>query len=315
MHSQTKRSSTPFTLVRSTRPGQSALQKAANDSPRIAGLQALQAMANPAAQRMEEDELQMKPIQRMDDEELMQGKLIQRVEEDELQMKPIQRMEEDELQGKFIQRAAEPKTNNTGLPDNLRAGIENLSGMSMDGVKVHRNSDKPAAVQAHAYAQGSDIHLAPGQEKHLPHEAWHVVQQAQGRVKPTMQLQGVAVNDDAGLEAEADVMGAKALQRKKVKPSKVCVTQFTRDNIVLSHAAKKHFDHHFDADLPSNQEELIAKIRAGYFNTKVGEFTLQLGTFETKNVYDDETRDRKWTIVVVEKDNGVTLVKHYGPSS
>jgi hypothetical protein len=102
--------------------------------------------------------------------------------------------------------------NNTGLPDNLKSGMENLSGLSMDDVKVHRNSDKPAQLQAHAYAQGTDIHLASGQEKHLPHEAWHVVQQKQGRVKPTMQMKGnVNVNDDKGLEREADVMGAKAM--------------------------------------------------------------------------------------------------------
>lgn len=108
--------------------------------------------------------------------------------------------------------ANKPKPNNTGLPDNLKTGIESLSGMSMDHVKVHYNSDKPAQLQAHAYAQGSEIHVAPGQERHLPHEAWHVVQQAQGRVKPTMQMKGeVEVNDDAGLEHEADVMGAKAL--------------------------------------------------------------------------------------------------------
>ena len=80
------------------------------------------------------------------------------------------------------------KENNTGLPDNLKSGIENLSGYSMDDVKVHRNSDKPAQLHAHAYAQGTDIHLASGQEKHLPHEAWHVVQQKQGRVKPSIQL-------------------------------------------------------------------------------------------------------------------------------
>jgi hypothetical protein len=104
------------------------------------------------------------------------------------------------------------KENNTGLPDNLKTGMENLSGMSLDDVKVHRNSDKPAQLHAHAYAQGTDIHLGAGQEKHLPHEAWHVVQQKQGRVKPTMQMKGkVNVNDDAGLEKEADVMGAKAL--------------------------------------------------------------------------------------------------------
>ncbi|MEM8998811.1 MAG: DUF4157 domain-containing protein [Bacteroidota bacterium] len=104
------------------------------------------------------------------------------------------------------------KKNNTGLPDNLKTGIENLSGYSMDNVKVHYNSDKPAQLHAHAYAEGTDIHLASGQEKHLPHEAWHVVQQKQGKVKPTFQMKGkVNINDDAGLEKEADVMGSKAL--------------------------------------------------------------------------------------------------------
>lgn len=58
----------------------------------------------------------------------------------------------------------------------------------MKDVKVNYNSDKPAQLQAHAYAQGNEIHIAPGQEKHLPHEAWHVAQQKQGRVKPTLQM-------------------------------------------------------------------------------------------------------------------------------
>lgn len=110
---------------------------------------------------------------------------------------------------------AQRKPNKTGMPDQLKSGIENLSGMSMDHVKVHYSSPKPAQLNAHAYAQGSDIHVGPGQEKHLPHEAWHVVQQAQGRVKPTLQMKaGVPVNDDAGLEHEADVMGHRAMQMK-----------------------------------------------------------------------------------------------------
>ncbi|WP_423680112.1 DUF4157 domain-containing protein [Undibacterium sp. WLHG33] len=135
----------------------------------------------------------------------------------------LQRVEEDELlQGKFdtIQRQEQvtARPNNTGLPDQLKSGIESLSGMSMDHVKVHYNSSQPAQLNALAYAQGSDIHVAPGQEQHLPHEAWHVVQQAQGRVRPTMQMkEGTPVNDDAGLETEADVMGAKALQAKAVQ--------------------------------------------------------------------------------------------------
>ena len=98
------------------------------------------------------------------------------------------------------------------LPAQLKHGIEMLSGMSMDHVRVHYNSSHPAQLNALAYAQGSDIHIASGQERHLPHEAWHIVQQAQGRVRPTMQMKGgTLVNDDTGLEREADVMGAKAL--------------------------------------------------------------------------------------------------------
>lgn len=109
-----------------------------------------------------------------------------------------------------------PAGNKTGMPAQLKAGVESLSGMDLSDVRVFYNSSEPAQLQAHAFAQGSNIHIAPGQEQHLAHEAWHVVQQKQGRVKPTTQLKGtVAVNDDAGLEHEADVMGAKAMQFKQ----------------------------------------------------------------------------------------------------
>jgi hypothetical protein len=97
-----------------------------------------------------------------------------------------------------------------GLPAGLKAGIENLSGLSMDDVRVHYNSSAPAQVEALAYTRGAEIHLGPGQEKHLAHEAWHVVQQMQGRVQPTIQAAGVAVNDSQELEREADEMGARA---------------------------------------------------------------------------------------------------------
>ena len=175
------------------------LQKMANNNSRVSQLRAFQKMANNSFKGSQIAQLQSQvgnnsspPIQE--------------------QGLPTQMKESHET----VQRE-----NKTGLPDNLKTGMENLSGMSLDDVKVHRNSDKPAQLQAHAYAQGTDIHLGPGQEKHLPHEAWHVVQQKQGRVKPTMQMKanpntkpksGVNINDDAGLEKEADVMGAKAVQ-------------------------------------------------------------------------------------------------------
>ncbi|MBB6238528.1 hypothetical protein HDC90_003167 [Pedobacter sp. AK013] len=96
------------------------------------------------------------------------------------------------------------------LPDNLKNGIEALSGISMDDVNIHYNSDKPAQLAASAYAQGTDIQIAPGQQGHLPHEAWHVVQQKKGKVKPTAQLKPNAIINDAGLEKKANEMGSKA---------------------------------------------------------------------------------------------------------
>jgi Domain of unknown function (DUF4157) len=142
--------------------------------------------------------------------------------------------EEEPLQAKLeTDRAME---NRTGLPDQLKAGIERLSGMAMDNVKVHYNSSQPAQVNALAYTQGSDIHVAPGQERHLPHEAWHVVQQKQGRVRPTMQLkEGVPVNDEEGLEHEADVMGAKALSHAGSSPP-MNLTQ-TTDGLSVDNSA------------------------------------------------------------------------------
>ncbi|MBL6445964.1 DUF4157 domain-containing protein [Fulvivirga sp. 29W222] len=121
--------------------------------------------------------------------------------------------------GKAVQLPSKTE-NKTGLPDDLKSGVEELSGYSMDDVKVHFNSSKPTQMKAHAYAQGTDIHVGPGQEQHLPHEAWHVVQQKQGRVMPTLQMKGgLKINDDKGLEKEADEMGDRSLQLKSANAS------------------------------------------------------------------------------------------------
>ena len=162
---------------------QRKLQEMANNSPQVSQLRAYQDMANNSPQAKQAAQLQT----------MVDNNSVQKEQ-------PIQK-----------------KENNTGLPDNLKAGMENLSGMSLDDVKVHRKSDNPAQLQAHAYAQGTDIHLGPGQEKHLPHETWHVVQQMQGRVKPTIQAKGFAINDNRSLETEADEMGARALSNASLE--------------------------------------------------------------------------------------------------
>lgn len=104
-----------------------------------------------------------------------------------------------------------PTANHTGMPTRLKEGIETLSGLSLDDVRVHRASSKPAALHASAYTQGSDIYLSSGAERHLPHEAWHVVQQKQGRVRANVRPRGVSVSTDGQLEREADTLGARAL--------------------------------------------------------------------------------------------------------
>jgi len=121
---------------------QRKLQEMANNSPHVSQLKVFQDMANNSPQANKTAQLQATAYNPSTQ-----------------QQQPVQK-----------------KENNTGLPDNLKTGVENLSGISLDDVKVHRNSDKPAQLNAHAYAQGTDIHLGAGQEKHLPHEAWHVVQ-------------------------------------------------------------------------------------------------------------------------------------------
>lgn len=76
----------------------------------------------------------------------------------------------------------------TGFPNLLKAGFATL-GHDINPT-VHYNSRKPAQLNAHAYAQDNEIHLGAGQERHLPHEAWHVLQQRQGRVASTAQFFG-----------------------------------------------------------------------------------------------------------------------------
>ena len=159
-----------------------------------------------------------------------------------------------DMMNNAAQREEAPRPNNTGMPDNLKSGIESLSGFSMDDVRVHYNSSKPATVQALAYTQGTDIHVAPGQEKHLPHEAWHVAQQMAGRVSPTTNINGMPVNDNAALEHEADVMGEKAVQRRQSN-SIYSKTTNSSIKIIQCAGAAKQGDHLFN-NIPKSMEDL-----------------------------------------------------------
>ncbi len=129
--------------------------------------------------------------------------------------------DEDLLQGKFAARPQNPVQmikNPTGIPDDVKVRAESAFNTDFSNVRVHANSSKAPEVGALAYTQGSDIHFAQGHyspgsssgNRLLGHELAHVVQQSQGRVKPTGEVSGMPLNDSPSLEKEADVMGRKA---------------------------------------------------------------------------------------------------------
>ncbi len=149
-----------------------------------------------------------------------------------------------------------------GLPAQLQAGIERLSGLAMDDVRVHYGSSRPAPLGAEAFAQGSDIHLAPGKEHHLPHEAWHVAQQKQGRVRATTQVGGMPVNNDAGLESEADTMGARALRAPAAEQPVTAPAQLARATV-----------HQLEVD------PKIAKLRADVADKGTEEMQAEIAAF------------------------------------
>ena len=103
------------------------------------------------------------------------------------------------------------------MPTEVRAKMEASFGADFSAVRIHEGP-QAEAIGARAYAQGTDLHFAPGQydpesaqgQELLGHELAHVVQQGQGRAAATAQGKGLAVNADAGLEHEADVAGARA---------------------------------------------------------------------------------------------------------
>ena len=104
---------------------------------------------------------------------------------------------------KAPEQAKKQTPNLTGIPTQMKLDFERRSGLSFDDVRVHYNSDKPRKIGALAYTQGNQVHVGPGQERHLRHELGHVVQQKQGIVRPTTWINGLPVNDSPGLEHDA----------------------------------------------------------------------------------------------------------------
>jgi hypothetical protein len=159
--------------------------------------------------------------------------------------------------------------------------LESLSGYDLSDVRVHFQSDLPARVGARAFTYGEDIYVESGAEDALAHEAWHVVQQKQGRVSRIMAVNGVAVNDDPALECEAAVVGAAAARleaplanQDSPLPHLVCrsVTRPVTQRLVviqdgdenISTAERLRYLLHYDHQINFNNLPFTREIAADY---------------------------------------------------
>lgn len=115
------------------------------------------------------------------------------------------------------------------LPDKLQSNMESSLGHDFSNVGIHTNSQQAVQMNARAFTQNEQVHFAPGEfnpnsskgQNLIGHEFTHVAQQRAGVVKPTKVLQkGVAINDNAGLENEADNFGRKAVKGEIVSKYK-----------------------------------------------------------------------------------------------
>jgi len=119
-----------------------------------------------------------------------------------------------------FQVSLQPRSGGWTLPREVQTKMEQALGADFSDVRVHVGPEA-SAIGAIAFTWGSNIHFAPGQyNPHTPHgqellghELTHVVQQRAGRVANPFGS-GVAVVQDAALEAEADRLGRMAATRR-----------------------------------------------------------------------------------------------------
>jgi uncharacterized protein DUF4157 len=129
-----------------------------------------------------------------------------------------------------LETAAPPSTGGgQQLAPDVRSKMEASFGADFSGVRVHEG-DQPSKLGALAYAQGNDLHFAPGQyqpgsqsgQALIGHELAHVVQQDHGRVSAPPQAkgaEGAPVVADRGLEDEADRAGQAAARGEPARVS------------------------------------------------------------------------------------------------
>ena len=186
-----------------------------------------------------EFQMKMDPVQKLEEEEeaaMPKMNPVQKQEEEEEEAlmekrNPVQKQEEEEeealMEKKANKRPYQLKANevasaSTGfaskLPAQLKENMEHSLGGDFSNTEIYANSSKASKMGALAYAQGNEIHFAPGKydpesqrgKELIGHELTHIVQQKKGVVQKTKNDRGMNVNSEFKLEKEADDLGKKA---------------------------------------------------------------------------------------------------------
>ncbi len=160
--------------------------------------------------------------------QLFSSTLNEKPKEEEEETKQLKQAK-DSKEGPMTESAKTTPGGNNNLPPEILANMENALGHDFSNVNIHQNSKSAEEAGALAYAQGNNVHFAPGQfdpgskkgQELIGHEMTHVAQQREGKVAATTTLgTGMKVNDNPGLEKEADEIGAKAAKGEEVTNKK-----------------------------------------------------------------------------------------------
>ncbi|MDB9526535.1 DUF4157 domain-containing protein [Oscillatoria sp. CS-180] len=137
----------------------------------------------------------------------------------------IQAKADGELEMNAAAFQSTPEGTGSALSPPVQKKMEAAFGTRFSDVRVHE-TPKAESIGAAAYTQGTNIYFAPGQydpnslggQSLLGHELTHVVQQRAGRVA-TPGGNGIPINADPSLEAEADRLGAQAARGQSSQAS------------------------------------------------------------------------------------------------
>lgn len=200
---------------------------------------------------------------------------------------------QDQIESKKV------SSNQTDIPISIKSELEKSSGISLDNVKVNYNSSLPQSVGALAITKGTNIDIAPNQEKHLKHELGHAIDYLSGgNQSPTLQYASVKIDDSQASEKRADdyANGKRAIIHKNtiVKPvvlrkvglefqtfkgrwnvRKLDVSKMRGKDITLPSGEKKSLN---------TDEEIITEFESNYLNYINRGYLVQMGTEEARDI-------------------------------